>query len=570
MTSGSPDFSALLECLSGRLPRFRQALLSYPDTGLEQVNLAAGELLLQRGAPASALYVVTAGLLRATALREDGSELTLSEFGPGEMAGEMAILAGGGVYSASVSAAQDAVLVKVPRESFDRIASAAPEAVHELAEGIRRRLARDQLAVGLTRLFGTLHESVLRFVESRVDWVRLQAGDILFSAGDTGQDLYFVLGGRLRAVADDGRVLNEMSRGESIGEIALLTGEPRTATVVAVRDCDLVRISREAFDEIVQKYPKVMQVIAQIVVRRLRAKERGEHASTSGMCIAVLGAGAGMPTAAFSERLVSGLEKIGPTLHLSAQRVGELLNRPGIAGVDKDHAAGIRLTAWLDEQESRYHFLLYEADNDASLWTQRCLRQADEILLVAHASSDPAPGVVEKTLLGAGTAISKARQTLMLLHPDGDRLPSGTSRWFTGRNLQRHLHIRLDREEDFDRAARCLGGVAIGLVFGGGGARGLAHIGVIRALREAGVPIDMIGGTSMGAVIGAALGMGYDWKEILEISRNGWLRHKPHKEYTLPFISLIRTRVLDRWAKEVYGEADIEDLWLSFSASLAT
>ena len=215
MTSGSPDFSALLECLSGRLPRFRQALLSYPATGLEQVNLAAGELLLQRGAPASALYVVAAGLLRATALREDGSELILSEFGPGEMAGEMAILAGGGVYSASVSAAQDAVLVKVPRESFDRIASAAPEAVHELAEGIRRRLARDQLAVGLTRLFGTLHESVLRFVESRVDWVRLQAGDILFSAGDTGQDLYFVLGGRLRAVADDGRVLNEMSRGDT-------------------------------------------------------------------------------------------------------------------------------------------------------------------------------------------------------------------------------------------------------------------------------------------------------------------------------------------------------------------
>ena len=112
--------------------------------------------------------------------------------------------------------------------------------------------------------------------------------------------------------------------------------------------------------------------------------------------------------------------------------------------------------------------------------------------------------------------------------------------------------------------ARCLAGVAIGVVFGGGGARGLAHIGVIRALREAGVPIDMIGGTSMGAVIAGALGMGFDWKDILEISRTGWLRHKPHKEYTLPFISLIRTRVLDRWAKEVYGDTDIEDMWLNF------
>jgi predicted acylesterase/phospholipase RssA/CRP-like cAMP-binding protein len=564
MTNASPDFSALLECLSGRLPQFREALLTQPAVGLAQVDLAAGEVLLRRGEAASALYVVAAGLLRATSVREDGSELTLSEFGPGQMAGEMAILAGGGVYSASVSAAQDAVLVKVPRDSFDRIAAAAPEAVQELAEGIRARLARDQLSVGLTRLFGPLHESVLRYVESRVEWVRLQAGEMLFAEGDKGQDLYFVISGRLRAVAGDGRVLSEMSRGESIGEIALLTGEPRTASVVAVRDSDLVRISRETFDEIVQKYPKVMQVIAQIVVRRLRAKERTDPASASGMCIAVLGAGAGMPIAAFTERLVRALGKVGPTLHLSSQRVDELLNRPGIAGVDKGHAAGIRLAAWLDEQESRYRFLLYEADNAVSLWTQRCLRQADEILLVAEAGSDPALSVVEKTLLGADDRISKARQSLILLHSDGRRLPSGTSRWFAGRGIQRHFHIRLDREDDFDRAARCLGGVAIGLVFGGGGARGLAHIGVIRALREAGVSIDMIGGTSMGAVIGAALGMGFEWKEILEISRNGWLRHKPHKEYTLPFISLIRTRVLDRWAKEIYGETDIEDLWLNF------
>jgi NTE family protein/lysophospholipid hydrolase len=121
--------------------------------------------------------------------------------------------------------------------------------------------------------------------------------------------------------------------------------------------------------------------------------------------------------------------------------------------------------------------------------------------------------------------------------------------------------------------ARCLTGQAIGVVFGGGGARGLAHIGVIRALVEARVPIDMIGGTSMGAVIAGALGMGFDWQEILEISRAGWLKHKPHKEYTVPLISLIRSRVLDRWAREVYGDTDITDMWLNYycvSCNLST
>ena len=564
MTDQPPDYSKLLEGLAGRLPAFRQALLEQAKPDLERVDLKAGDVLLRKGERAGALYVVVAGLLRATTIQDGGGELTLSEFGPGEIAGEMAILAGGGVYSATVSAAEDAVLVRVPREVFERISKVAPNAVREMAGGIRRRLARDQLAIGLPKLFGPLDETMLQFVEERVEWVRLHAGETLFAAGDSGEELYFVLGGRLRAVGRDGRVFNEMTRGESIGEIAMLTGEPRTASVVAVRDSDLVRVSRHAFDEIVARYPAVMQTIARIVVQRLRAKEQGAAAVKTGKCVAVLAAGAGNTTATFTERLVNALERIGPTLHLSAQRLDTLLNRPGITEVDEEDAAGIRLTAWLDEQESHHQFLIYETDAAASLWTRRCLRQADEILLVADAASDPVPGTVERTLLGVRDAISKARQSLVLLHPDGSRLPSGTSRWFANRNLQRNFHVRLDRENDFGRVARCLGDAAIGLVLGGGGARGLAHIGVVRALREAGVPIDMIGGTSMGAVMASLVAMDQDWDQMLETNREAWLRRKPHKEYSLPFISLIRSRRLDSMAQKIWGEIQIEDLWISF------
>jgi predicted acylesterase/phospholipase RssA/CRP-like cAMP-binding protein len=557
------DVSRLLDCLSERLPGLRQALLARPDE-LERLELRAGAPLLIKGEVATAVYVIAKGSLRATAARADGSELTLSEFGAGELAGEMAILTGGGVYSASVSAAQDSVLVKVPRKTFERIAATSEPVIQEMSEGVRRRIARDQLVLGLTRLFGPLDESVLRYVETRVRWVRLQAGETLFSAGDSGRDLYFIVSGRLRALGPGGRVLSEMTRGESIGEIALLTGEARTATVVAVRDSALVSVSRETFEEIVEKYPRVMQVIAGIVVRRLMAKERASAAPAAGTCIAVLATGSGSHIAGFTDRLAKALGEIGPTLHLTRERVDSLLNQPGIAASDPNQVAGIRLSAWLDEQESRYRFVVCETDGGSqSGWTLRCLRQADEILVVAQADADPEPRGVEKTLL-LDAAVSKARQTLVLLHPDGKRLPSGTSRWLGARHVQRHFHMRLDRADDFPRVARCLAGVAIGVVFGGGGARGLAHIGVIRALREAGVPIDMIGGTSMGAVIAGALGMGFEWNDILEISRTGWLRHKPHKEYTLPFISLIRTRVLDRWAKEIYGDTDIEDMWLNF------
>lgn len=572
MTDQAADFPRLLDCLAERLPAFRQALLEHARADLECVEMAAGEVLLRKGEKADSLYIVVFGTLRATIVLEDGRELVLSEFGCGEMAGEMAMLAGGGA-SATVSVATDVVLVKVSRAAFDRLAKLASTAVRELASGIRRRLARDQLAIGLPKLFGPLDETMLKFVEERVEWVRLHAGQTLFSAGDKGEELYFVLGGRLRAVASNGRVLSEMTRGESIGEIALLTGEARTATVVAVRDSDLVRISRQAFDEIVGKYPAVMQTIARIVVQRLRAKEGLGFAAASGKCIAVLGAGTGNSARAFTERLVRALGTVGPTLHLSAGRLDTLLNRPGIATAEEDETAGIRLTAWLDEQESHHQFLIYETDDLPSLWTRRCLRQADEILLVAHAGSDVAPGEVEKALLGIRDSISKARQSLVLLHADGSRLPTQTSRWFADRNVQRNFHVRLDRDDDFGRVARCLGDAAIGLVLGGGGARGLAHIGVVRALREAGIPIDMIGGTSMGAVMASLVAMDQDWRQMLETNRDAWLRGKPHKEYSLPFISLIRSRRLDSMAKKIWGEYDIEDLWLNFfciSCNLST
>jgi NTE family protein/lysophospholipid hydrolase len=568
----STDFASLLDSISAQLPALRDALLAGPREDLAKIDLAPGEVLLREGEPAQALYVVASGTLRAVLTQDDGSPLTLSEFGSGELAGEMAMLTGGGMHGATVSAVTDAVLVRIRRQAFERIVTTAPQVVRQMAGAIRRRLARDQLTIGLPRLFGRLDETMLRFVESRVEWMRLHAGQVLFTAGDINEDLYFVVAGRLRAVSADGHALGEISRGESIGEIALLTGEPRSATVVAVRDSEVVRVTQAAFDEIVAEYPQVMRTISRIVARRLRAKER-QRRDPSAKCVAIVAAGTAMPTTGFCERLVRALEAVGPTLHLSAARFDNLLNRPGLAAGDDDDAAGLRLTAWLDEQESQYRFLVYEADPGATAWTRRCLRQADEIILVARAGSEPARSEVEDLLFGNDRAASHARQTLILLHPDGGRLPSGTARWFAGRSIEQHFHIRLDTEADFQRVARCIAGVAIGLVLGGGGARGLAHVGVLRALREANVPIDMIGGTSMGAVIASLAAMDRDWKQMLEINRDAWLHRKPHKEYAPPVISLIRSRRLDRMAQHIWGDLNIEDLWLNFfcvSCNLST
>src|SRR5258707_7812626 len=165
MMRATSDFAGLLDCLSAQLPALRDALLG-DRNDLVKVELAAGEVLLSKGEAAQALYVVADGRLRAAITQQDGSQLTLSEFGPGEMAGEMAILAGEGTYGATVSAVTGAVLVKGAREAFERIVKASPQAGREKGGGIRGRMARDPLPIGLPPRFRSLHHTMLPVVQT--------------------------------------------------------------------------------------------------------------------------------------------------------------------------------------------------------------------------------------------------------------------------------------------------------------------------------------------------------------------------------------------------------------------
>ena len=199
------------------------------------------------------------------------------------------------------------------------------------------------------------------------------------------------------------------------------------------------------------------------------------------------------------------------------------------------------------------------------------MRQADHVLLAASAQDDPIPTAAELALDQA-TGPRGARRTLVLLHPDGARRPQGTARWLAAREVDGHVHVRLDEERDFGRLARLLAGKAVGLALGGGGARGFAHIGVIRALEEAGTPIDLVGGTSMGAIIAGMHAMGLSWQEMIALNKQ-IIALAPFREFTLPIIAMLRTRRIERCAKLAFGDIAIEDLWLPFfcvSANLTT
>jgi predicted acylesterase/phospholipase RssA len=92
-------------------------------------------------------------------------------------------------------------------------------------------------------------------------------------------------------------------------------------------------------------------------------------------------------------------------------------------------------------------------------------------------------------------------------------------------------------------------------------------------LREAGVPVDLVGGTSMGASIAAQIAMGWSADRLESTNRHVWVQIRPHKVYTIPLISIISTRKSDRVGEMLYGDTEIEDLWTPFfcvSSNLST
>ncbi|MEO1889147.1 MAG: patatin-like phospholipase family protein [Cycloclasticus sp.] len=136
-------------------------------------------------------------------------------------------------------------------------------------------------------------------------------------------------------------------------------------------------------------------------------------------------------------------------------------------------------------------------------------------------------------------------------------------KWIQKTRLDSHIHVREDSEKDFNRLARLLTGNSASLVLSGSGAHGFAHIGAIRAMEEAGLQIDQIGGTSMGALLAAQHAMGWDSNTMLERSKDAIKRHYK-MDYTLPVVSLLTGKSWGDFLEMLFGDMQIEDLWLNY------
>ncbi|MDE2371984.1 MAG: cyclic nucleotide-binding domain-containing protein [Burkholderiales bacterium] len=436
----------------------------------------------------------------------------------------------------------------------------------------------DLLLQHLRAFLGTLEAPLIDAVRDRVHWLRLAGGQTLMRQGDPGEALYLLVSGRLRVyIEEDGarRVVREISRGEVVGEMSLITEAPRSATLVAIRDSVLVSLDKEAFAQLQAHQPQVTLALTRKIIERWRT-EHAIPALGRPVTMALLPVSGGVDAAAFAKSLAAELARHGRVGLLDAAS-GE---RPGAAADataapeandddDDDEVAQRRWAIGFNAFEGAHDYVLLVADDAPTAWTRRCLRHADEILLLADAKAPPVLHASETALLVDRPQLAEAAEILVLLHDAGTAMPSGTSRWLARRPVVDHVHLRRGHAADMARLARIQSRHAVGLVLAGGGARGLAHLGVYRALRERGIEVDYVGGTSIGAIMAAFIATDETPQRLEAMARAAFARN-PTADYTLvPLISLIKGRrlrglVARSVAEHVGAGAAIEDLWKRF------
>ncbi|XP_051956104.1 patatin-like phospholipase domain-containing protein 7 [Xyrauchen texanus] len=556
---------------------------------LHQVK--AGSIVARQGDQEVSVQFVISGTLHVYQRMIDREEDTcLFVAHPGELVGQLAVLTGEPLIF-SVRAHRDCSFLSMSKTHFYEIMRAEPTVVLNVAHTVVRRMS-----------------SFVRQIDFALDWMAVEAGRAVYRQGDTSDSTFIVLSGRLRSVIrkEDGKkeLTGEYGRGDLIGVVEALTHQNRATTVHAVRDSELAKLPEGALNSIKRKFPQVVtrlihllgqkilqQVNGPLTARSLALQTPGSkwdagNPASNLSTITVLPVTEEVPLTAFTLELQHALLAIGPTLLLTSDSIKQRL---GSAALDSVHE--YRLSSWLGQQEDIHRIVLYQTDVSLTPWTQRCIRQADCIIIIGLGEQDPAVGELEHML---EVSAVRAQKQLVLLHREDGPPPKGTAEWLNMRSwISRHLHLSCprrvfskrslpklremyqrvflkpaDRHSDFSRLARILTGNAIALVLGGGGARGCSQVGIIRALSEAGIPIDLVGGTSIGSMMGALFAEDRSYSRM-KIRAREWAMEmtsvfKKVLDLTYPITSMFSGAAFNSSINAVFNDKQIEDLWIPY------
>jgi len=477
-------------------------------------------------------------------------------------------------------ALEDSRLLCIPQKYYAHLMTSQETLMRSLTEKSHAQTSQLLVAKYLSTLFRTaklsiadpqarlqvekewieFEDNVLKALTETIEWNILHRGEYLFRQGDEADGAYILVSGVLGVTvqSDEGneREVDRVNHGEIVGELALVTDEKRGANIVALRDCELFKLPAATFQHITESYPRMMLNIYRTISTRFMHSRsvKPYRPRKSNLSIFTMNQSANLDD--FLQAFCSHLSTLDTTTFLNSESVDRDLGTEGIANLDRKQPGNIALMHWLNSHESKSRFVVYRADSDWSEWSWRCVSQADQIVIFADIND-----AAEFSEFKKNVSITGQKWHLVLLHPENTDRPRNTSHWLDTSGAEQIYHVRQHNADDLARLARILIGRAFSLVLGGGGARGLAHIGILRALDELGVKVDMVGGTSIGAPIAGLVAQGLSPAEIKSRARKAFHRLI---DYTLPLTSMIRGKRISKSIDKHTADWDIEDYWLPY------
>jgi NTE family protein len=408
---------------------------------------------------------------------------------------------------------------------------------------------------------GDVPKRALKAAGREARWYALPAGWELFKAGDISDSIYFVLSGSLGAfrTMPDGRsdFIGHIRAGEPVGEMALFEGAidengdgladnaPHTSSVYALRDAEVLEISRKGFDRIVKADPGILTQMIHLMLTRLR-EDRKPNKRNAPKVFALVATSPSIDLGLRARALCASLDRLGVNCRIITEAEG-----------------GDKPTGFFDELEAAHDIVILVTSVGDTAWFRLSTRQADRVWVIGRSDARPS-----HPLMPSYDSPARALKLtdVILLHHGGERPASKPIEWMDAAEAARIFHWEGMEGPSCDRLARVMAGRSVGLILSGGGARAYAHIGVIRALREANIPIDFAGGASMGAVVAGCVAIGWDDDEIERRIRKAFVETNPLGDYNLPVVGLVRGKRVNRRLKEHFQDAEIGDLRIPFFA----
>jgi NTE family protein len=362
--------------------------------------------------------------------------------------------------------------------------------------------------------------------------VDVAAGETLVAEGEAAGSAYVVRRGRLEVLVG-GEKVREVGPGDVIGELSLLTGEPRSATVRARRDATVSALPREAFEEVLETDAAASRYVLGQVAERLRTVGTGptQPPPERPTVVSVVALHRGAPVEAVAAALTA---RLGT--HLDVLAPGRV-DRDGLARAEVEHdRVVLTATAGPDPRA---------AEPTELAWREFCVRQADTVVLVGRSDADP-----DGTGAAPGDAPGRRPEVVLVGPAPG---PGRRVEWVAATDAWQLTLVDGDLASGVRALADRLAGRSLGLVLGSGGARAFASIGVLRELEEAGLRVDRVSGCSLGSVIAAAHATGRDGATLEEDCYTEFVRRRPLSDWQAPVTALSKGNRVRRGLTRPFG-----------------